>query len=164
MRRKVSINRPTITDLTADMPLLLPPGFQLLNWVTNWRKTWSHIVTGKFSSSPYSSLFCYDRDNGCATFYATDGLGGLSTLKDYPNLADSWDQLICGVFDDSGYDGVLGYDQESGAATFYRTDGQGSLIPLNKVPESWGSRWTHIVVAPFNDSKYSGVLLYDQSA
>src|SRR5262249_7234084 len=32
-----------------------------------------------------------------------------------------------------------------------------------KEDDTWGSRWTHIVVAPFSDSKYSGVLLYDQS-
>jgi hypothetical protein len=154
---------PPATDIAPDSPILLPPGFQLLNWITNWRTSWSHIVAGKFSGSPYSGLLCYDRDNGFAAFYETNGRGQLSLLQEYSDWRNSWTHVIPGVFGDSGFDGILLYDQEAGFAGFYDTDGQGSLITLREYND-WRTSWTHVVVAPFSDSKYSGLLFYDQSA
>ncbi len=40
---------------------LVPPDFELVGSVQNWRPNWSVIVTGKYSNSPFSDLLC------CAT-------------------------------------------------------------------------------------------------
>ncbi len=142
---------------------LLPPDFQLVGGVQNWRANWSVIVTGTWSNSPFSGLLCYERDSGVAAFYETDGVGGIQLLQEYSDWRQSWTFIVPGVFGDSGYDGLLLYDQEAGFAAFYDTDGQGNLILLHE-DSTWRTTWSHILVAPFSDSPYSGVLLYDQSA
>ena len=120
-------------------------------------------MAGKFSDSPYSGLLCYDRNNGYAAFYETDGSSHISLMQEHFDWRSSWTHIIPGVFGDSGYDGILLYDQEAGFAAFYDTDGQGSLVLLREYND-WPTSWTHVVVAPFTDSKYSGFLLYDKSA
>ncbi len=113
---------------------LLPPDFQLVGGVQNWRANWSVIVTGTWSNSPFSGLLCYERDSGVAAFYETDGVGGIQLLQEYSDWRQSWTFIVPGVFGDSGYDGLLLYDQEAGFAAFYDTDGQGNLILLQKTP------------------------------
>jgi hypothetical protein len=161
--------RPPVAPVGAFAPFdpssltLLPPDFELIGSVQNWRANWSVIVAGKYSNSPLSDLLCYDRENGVAAFYHTDGAGGIQLLQDHSGWRQSWAFIVPGVFGDSGYDGFLFYDQEAGFAALYDTDGQGNLILLHE-DSNWRNTWSHIVVAPFNDSRYSGILLYDQSA
>ena len=145
---------------------VVPPDFELVGSIQNWRANWSLIVTGKWSNSPFSGLLCYERDSGVAAIYDTNGTGGIQLLQEYSDWRQSWTVIVPGVFGDSGYDGLLLYDQPAGFAAFYDTDGQGNLILLHEHSTfgSSGHTWSHIVVAPFNDSRYSGVLLYDQSA
>jgi len=142
---------------------VVPPDFQLVGSVQNWRANWSAIVTGKYSDSPFSSLLCYESDSGVAAFYQTDGAGGIQLLREHSDWRHSWTFIVPGVFGDSGYDGLLLYDKQAGFAAFYDTDGQGDLILLHE-DSTWRNTWSHIVVAPFSDSPYSGLLLYDQSA
>jgi PASTA domain-containing protein len=145
---------------------VVPPDFELVGSIQNWRANWSLIVTGKWSNSPFSGLLCYERDSGVAAFYDTTGTGGIQLLQEYSDWRQSWTFIVPGVFGDSGYDGLLLYDQQAGFAAFYDTDGKGNLILLHEHSTlgNSGHTWSHIVVAPFNDSRYSGVLLYDQSA
>jgi len=142
---------------------LVPPGFELVGSIQNWRPSWSVIVTGKYSNSPFSDLLCYERESGVAGFYETDGANGIQLLQEYSDWRQSWTFVVPGVFGDSGYDGLLLYDQQAGFGAIYDTDGQGNLILLHEDP-TWRKTWSHIVVAPFTDSPYSGVLFYDQSA
>ena len=142
---------------------VIPPDFELVGSVQNWRANWSVIVAGKFSNSPFSVLLCYDRGSGIAGFYEINGAGGIDLLQEHSDWRQSWTFIIPGVFGNSGYDGLLLYDQQEGFGAIYDTDGQGNLILLDSHP-SWRKTWSHIVVAPFTDSPYSGVLFYDQSA
>lgn len=142
---------------------LVPPDFELIGGVQNWRANWSIIVSGKWSNSPFSGLLCYDRDNGLGAFFETNGAGRIQLLQEHSDWRQSWTVIVPGVFGDSGYDGLLFYEQQTGFAAFYDTDGQGNLILLHE-DSNWRKTWTHIVVAPFTDSRYSGLLLYDQSA
>jgi hypothetical protein len=133
-----------------------------LNSISDWRTTWSHIVSGRFSASPLGGLFCYDRENGIAAFYSIDEGGGIQLVNEFEERP-LWTHVVAGVFGDSGYWGILFYDQGAGLARFCDTDGQGSLIVLSEDP-TWLTSWAQVVAAPFVDSKYSGVLLYDQGA
>ena len=131
----------------------MPPDFELVGSVQNWRPNWSVIVTGKYSNSPFSDLLCYERKSGVAGFYETDGANGIQLLQEYSDWRQSWTFIIPGVFGNSGYDGLLLYDQQAGFGAIYDTDGQGNLILLHEDP-TWRKTWTHILVAPFNDSPY----------
>jgi hypothetical protein len=144
-------------------PALLPPDFQQLGSINNWRQDWSIIVTGKYSDFPFSTLLCYDSAGGVGAFYQANGNGSVDLLQEQTGWRNSWTIIVPGVFGDSGYDGILMYDQQAGFGAIYDTDGNGNLIKLREDP-TWRNSWTHIVVAPFNDSKYSGILFYDQSA
>jgi hypothetical protein len=163
MTRRRPTPLPTVGALDPETLTLIPPDFQLVGSSDNWRANWSTIVCGKFSDSPFSCLFCYERGSGVAAFYQTDGAGGVQLLQEFTDWRTSWTHIIPGVFGDSGYDGLLLYDQQAGFGAIYDTDGQGNLILLHEDP-TWRKTWSHIVVAPFNDSAHSAVLFYDQSA
>jgi len=144
-------------------PALLPPDFEQLGSINNWRRDFSLIVTGKFSDSPFSTLLCYDSAGGIGAFYQATGNGNVDLLQQHTDWRNSWTVIVPGVFGNSGYDGLLFYDQQAGFGAIYDTDGEGNLVKLKEDP-TWRNSWTHIVVAPFNDSTYSGILFYDQSA
>src|SRR5215472_3655667 len=119
----IQILRPPQGAYDPESPVLLQPDCQLIASVTNWRTSWSHIVSGKFSDAPYSGLFCYDQGTGFAACYRMDEPGGLQLLSEYA-LENSWTHVVPGVFGDSGYDGILFYDRKTGRAVFYDMDGQ----------------------------------------
>jgi len=75
-------------------PSLVPPDFQLVGGVKNWRASWSVIVTGRYSDSPFSTLLCYERDSGFAAFYQTDGAGGVQLLQEQSDLPGSWTFIV----------------------------------------------------------------------
>src|SRR5215471_14065429 len=75
-------------------PSLVPPDFQLVGGVKNWRASWSVIVTGRYSDSPFSTLLCYERDSGFAAFYQTDGAGGVQLLLEQSDLPGSWTFIV----------------------------------------------------------------------
>lgn len=154
-------------------PALIAPDFQQIGSINNWLPNCSIIVTGKYSDSPFSTLLCYDSSAGTGTFYQANGNGNVELLQVNTGWRKSWTIILPGVFGKSRktaqkceseypYDGVLMYDQQAGFLAIYDTDGKGNLINPREYP--WGNSWTHIVVAPFNDSPYSGILFYDQSA
>lgn len=163
MTRRPPLPIPPVGVLDPEGATLAQPDFELIGSVDDWRGNWSTIVSGTFSNSPFSGLFCYNRASGTAAFYETDGAGGVQLLQEFPDWRASWTHILPGVFGDSGYDGLLFYDADAGFAAFYDTDGQGNLTKLREY-DDWRTSWAQIVVAPFNDSKYSGFLLYDQSA
>jgi hypothetical protein len=144
-------------------PALLPPDFELVSSINDWRASWSTIVSGNFSNSTFSCLLCYEAASGVAAFYELDNTGRPSLLQELTGWRTTWTHIVPGVFGNSGYDGLLLYDADAGFAAFYDTDGQGNLTKLREY-DDWRASWTEIIVAPFNDSKYSGFLLYDQSA
>ena len=141
---------------------LQSPSLQVLSSYTDWRKTWTHIVAGKFTASPYSGLLFYEQSTGTAEFYATDGEGGISFLRHYDDWRRSWTLIVPGIFGNSGNTGLLLYDQAAGFGAFYDTDGHGNIVLLREFND-WRTSWTHILSGRFTDSPYSGLLFYEQA-
>src|SRR5258707_6127253 len=85
---------------------LVPPDFELVGSVQNWRPNWSVIVTGKYSKLTLQrfAVLCYERDSAVAGFYETDGANGIQHLQEYSGWRQSWTFIVPGVFGDSGYD------------------------------------------------------------
>jgi hypothetical protein len=146
-------------------PPLFAPNFERLMVHTDWRRTWTHIVSGRFSQSSFSGLLFYEQSKGCAEFYETDGLGGISLLKKHqgPPWRDSWTIIVPGSFGGSGFTGLLFYDQMAGYGAVYDTDGSGNLIKLQEY-DDWRNSWTHIITVRFPDSVWPGVVFYDRTA
>jgi hypothetical protein len=72
--------------------------FTLLKAYPNLGKDWDIIVPGRFSEGVhalFSDLFFYDRKNGTARFYRTDGNGNIDLLKQHTGLQD-WDIIVPG--------------------------------------------------------------------
>jgi N,N-dimethylformamidase beta subunit-like, C-terminal len=144
----------------ANTGFFTPANFWSIGTVS-WEKPWSHIVAGKFSSSPYDGLFCYSATLSVGAFYSTDGAGHVQLLSE-KFQERQFTHVATGIFDDSGFAGILLYDQTAGVADFYSTDGKGSLTLLQS-HNDWRKTWTHIVAAPFVDSPHTAILLYDQT-
>jgi hypothetical protein len=154
----------------SDPPPLFPPNFQRLNFHTDWRSPWTHIVAGKFSQSPYNGLLCYEQSTGYAAFYETDGFGRLNLLQAHTGWRTSWTHILSGAFYGTERTGLLFYDQGAGFAVIYDTDGQGNLVFPGREYSGWRPSWTHITTLRMPLSKhskhsdFSAVLLYDQGA
>jgi hypothetical protein len=142
---------------------LLAPDFMPFAGHLGWRPGWTNVVSGSFSASPFSGLLCYDRGEGAAAFYETDGLGNLRLLAEYDDWSTSWTHLVVGAFAGGPYSGLLLYDQGAGVAAFYSTDGAGGMTLLQE-DDWWRTSWTTIVAGHFSKSAHDGLLLYDQSA
>jgi Tectonin domain len=152
-----------------------PPNFELLNSDNSWPATWTHIVSGKFVSSSYSSLFLYDAASGTGAFSATNGNGAITS----PSVAFSrnelggvnWTHIVPGYFGPSGLMGLFCYDSVSHLAIFIDNIWNGSPTQLCS-PFTFGE-WTNVVAGYFTPTNpydevpiaqtYSGLLTYNQA-
>jgi hypothetical protein len=151
---------PTITATSTSE---LQPNFELLAGERGWQTTWTHIVAGHFTDSPYDGVFFYEGATGHAECYFTDGHGGLAFVAAIDDWHVGWTHIVAGKFSGSGYTGLLCYDAATGEMAVYDMDGQGGLKELSWHTES-ANTWTHITTVRLANATYSGVVLYDQSA
>jgi hypothetical protein len=168
--------RPSSGGIAPERPPLFPATFGLIASHADWSSTWTHIVAGEFSNSPYSSLFFYEQRSGYGEFYDTDGAGGVTFFKSYSNQQNRWTHIVSGAFYGPGRTGLLFYNQAAGFAAIY--DPQ-----TGKVREysGWRTSWTHITTVRVNtinpddhtivsDSTsglpldFPALVLYDQAA
>ena len=81
----------------------------------SWRKTWSAIVAGKFTSSHFSSLLFLEASTGYAELYDTDGEGRIIAPPrgQFNPLGErtTWTPIVPGYFGPSGFTGLLLYDR-----------------------------------------------------
>ena len=150
-------------------PPLVPSNFGSLAVDRSWRRSWTHVVAGRFLDTPYYSLFFYEQSAGRANFYTTDGTGGLSLACELTGLPKTWTHIISGAFYRPDRSGLLFYDQAAGYAAVYDVDATGALVNVRE-HAGWRPSWTHITTIRVPDgrgvrnSDYSGVLLYDRAA
>jgi len=59
---------------------------------SNWRKTWSIIRKGKFSTNTFDDLLFYDPTPaaGVGEFYRTDGKGNIALIQNHSNWRKTW--------------------------------------------------------------------------
>jgi hypothetical protein len=145
---------------------MYPPNFELLYSDASWRKTWTHIIPGRFSSSPYTGLLFFEQSTGYAEIYDTDGQGRIVAppLQIYNPLGGraQWTHVIPGLFGSSGLTGILLYDQPTGFARFFECIGAGLLSQLSEYSD-WRDTWTQIVPGLFTNRKASSLLFYSPS-
>ena len=140
----------------------LQPNFELLGSAA-FATTWTHLVAGHFSDSPYDSVFCYDQATGRAEFRETDGRGALTVLAAVDDWHTGWTHVVTGRFSNSSYDSLICYDAATGQLTTYDVDGHGEFIERAAHHETTNT-WTHLTTVRLANTAYSGLVLYDQSA
>jgi hypothetical protein len=140
-----------------------PANFGSLSFFTNWRKTWTHIVPGKFSgpANPYDGLLLYDSNSGDIEFCSSDGQGGILRFGSLPGWRPGWTHIVRGRFHYGLYTDLLFYDQVTGIAQVYQTDGEGGLQKMWEY--NWPTTWTHIATVRSIGSDFSGLVLYAQA-
>jgi hypothetical protein len=127
----------------------------------DWRTTWSMIVPGKFSDSPYTDLLFYDPTSGTGEFYPTGG-GLRSRFAGYTDWRTTWLIIVAGKFSESHYDDLMFYDPTSGTGEFYPTGG--GLRSRFAGYTDWRLSWAAIIAGKFSNSPYADLLFYDPSA
>jgi hypothetical protein len=118
---------------------------------TGWRATWTHIVTGRFSTQfALTSLLFYDAPGGAAIFYGTTGDGQLKyvdkTGTGFPTRK-TWTRLIPGTFSGASTNDVLFYDASAGTGQFCSVSG-GDVSPIG-TKDGWRRTWTRVLTGHF---------------
>ena len=150
-------------NLALDPSTLIETNFQQLLVHADWRTTWTQIVSGKFSTCPYSGLLFYSQSEGYAEFYETNGFGGIAFLGSDSTWRTSWTHIVPGTFHSTEFTGLLFYDQQAGFLAIYDTDGKGGTKEVRQFP-GWPTSWTHITTVRIPGSDFSGVVFYDQTS
>jgi hypothetical protein len=119
----------------------------------NWRPSWSLIIPGKFSDSPYidllgvpyTDLLFYDPSTGEGEFYHTTSKGFDDyTFAAYTNWRRTWSLIIPGKFSDSPYTDLLFYDPSTGEGEFHHTGAQGFTEDAFAAYTGWRTSWSII--------------------
>src|SRR3954453_24115765 len=140
MPRNIPPFEPPARRVVSDPPSAFPENFQSLQYYSDRRHAWTHIVSGQSSKSPYSGLLFYEQGIGYSEFYDTDGWGGISFLRSHSDWRNSGPTPFPADFKGPEFTGFLFYDQAAGFAAIYDTDGSGKLIELREYP-SFGAAW-----------------------
>jgi len=145
-------------------------GIHLLREQPSLRTGWTHIIPGRFGGTGVSTdLLFYDAAAGLGQFYAVNGPGRISLLKQYTDWRTSWTQIVPGRFRDlppcpTPVTDLLFYGAAAGTVEFWAINGPGS-ISLLKRHTGWGSDWTQIIPGKFGGSAgLTDLLFYDAAA
>ena len=92
---------------------------------TDWLKTWSLIILGKFSNGRFTDLLFYDRAAGIGEFWSTDGEGNVSRIGTNTDWRKDWAMIIPGNFSGGRSTDLLFYEP-TGLGEFRRIDEHGN--------------------------------------
>jgi hypothetical protein len=102
------------------------------------------VVVGKFSDSPFTALFFYDRPAGVAVVYEVDGNANLKLLRQYSGWRNSWNQVTTVRVSGSAYTGIVLYHRAGGRGEIHQCTGHGNL-QLHQASDGWRTTWSHVV-------------------
>ena len=122
-------------------------------------RRWTHIVAGRFSDSPRTSLLLADRTTGFAAIFNTDASGNLIKLREFPNWG-VWTHVTTVRVVNSEFSAVLRYHQAEGTGEILACDGHGTLTRRQQ-SNAWRTTWSH-VVGGFGSG--DSVLFYEDSS
>ncbi len=114
----------------------------------DWRQSWFQIVSGSFVGGGYGDLLFYDRVNGEAKVYASDGKGNITLAKHHKTWQKSWDIIVPGNFlIGPNLTDLLLYDRSKGEIKFLSSDNHGGFKKA-KVHTGWRKSWD--IIVPFD--------------
>jgi hypothetical protein len=132
---------------------------------SDWRRSWSQIVAGRFTDSKYDSFLFYDQAAGTGQFYTTDGKGNIKLLSSYTDWRKSWTIIVAGKFTHSEYTDLLFYEGSTGAVELHTVDGTGGMPLVNppSMPLNFGPGWEQIVVGNLTGQPLQDLFLYKRN-
>ena len=158
-------------------------GWTLLSEYDDWRKSWTHILAGRFRKLPapgvsgsesnpiygvsLSDVFFYEGEDGYGeTYILTDVHGAISCIATHPDLPANCTHVVSGDFIDDGdrtsIEDVFFCDGSSRAETYAR-DAGGGLTLQQTLSRSDFPTATHVVAGSFAGYGPSNLLCYDGS-
>ena len=136
----------------------------IVNFKTHqgWRQSWFLIVSGSFVGGGYKDLLFYDRVNGEAKVYRSDGKGNITLVKHHKTWQKDWDIIVPGNFlIGPNLTDLLLYNRSKGEIKFLSSNNQG-VFKNEKVHTGWRKSWD--IIVPFDAAgAYSGLLFYDRT-
>ena len=131
---------------------------------TDWRSSWTQIVKGHFSASPFDDLMFYDPSTGQGEFYRT-GNGDVTRIGvTNTGWLSSWSLIVPGKFANGLFTDLLFYDASAGLGEFWRTDGQGNVSRIGVANTDWLKSWSMIIPGKFSNGPFTDLLFYDRAA
>ena len=139
---------------------------KIAEW-NDWRTTWTHIIAGTFTDSPFSGLLFYEQPTGEAEMHSVDGHGGMTLIQAYSEWRTSWTHIVPGEFynDGSVYESTITdlffYEGSTGYGETYANDGQGglTLVGSQQMPPA-----TIILPGCFGGTEWTNLLFYDPAS
>jgi hypothetical protein len=153
----------TVKNGHLDDGTLVQDGPRQVGGNHTFSRRWTHVVSGRFLDPLVPNriqLLFYDATSGVAEFYATDGRGQLSLIKQHTGWPTSWTQIIAGRW---GSGGLLFYDAAHGKGEFYVVDHLGDIFLLKSFT-NWRTSWNSIITGNFSSSQNDDLLFYDKGA
>lgn len=130
-----------------------------------WPSRWTHVIPGNFGGSGYTDLLFYDAQTGDASFYLSDGLGGIKIAQE---IRGGWNKgishIIPGNFAGGSLTDLLFYTPSTGSAAFYVNDGDAKMKLLKSIkPGEWDKGISHIIPGNFAGGSLTDLLFYTAS-
>ena len=128
-----------------------------------WPNRWTHVIPGNFGGSGYSDLLFYDAQTGDASFYLSDGSGGIQSIKEIiGGWKTFWTHIIPGNFGGGKLTDLLFYDGARGSAVFYVNSGNAQMKPVQAIgPGGWNTGISHIIPGNFGGGELTDLLFYN---
>lgn len=113
---------------------------------------WTHVVAGRFSDSPRSSLLLADQTQGFAAIFNVDSTGNLIKLREFADWGKNWSHVTTVRVRNLGsrkgkyseFSAVLRYGQAEGIGEILECDRAGKLT-LRQRSYGWRRSWSHVV-------------------
>jgi hypothetical protein len=125
----------------------------------SWNAGWDAIIPGNFgwyeNGDNFTDLLFYDRETGLASFWTTDGQGGIYLLQTHTSWNAGWDLIVPGQFGGGGpWTDLAFYDRESRMLSIWASNGTGGIFGL-RTHTGWYSPWNRIVAGDFRGDFWS---------
>ncbi len=161
-------------------------GIHLMSEYSDWRTSWTQIVTGEFvnhrgwDERRLDDLFFFEGATGYSETYESDGSGGISLFSTQTDMPANT-HICSGFFGGTGPSNLVFYDGATGRATIM--DCQEALYPPPNAPPplatwvtldtyDWSTGWDLVVVGNFwmadpedrlfADGGFTDLLLYSR--
>ena len=129
----------------------------------NWPNRWTHVISGNFGGNGYTDLLFYDRQTGDASFYLSDGSGGIQATQE---IVGGWStgitHIIPGNFGGDSLTDLLFYNGSTGSAAFYVNAGNAQMRLIQTIgPGGWNTNISHIIPGNFGGGSLTDLLFYN---
>lgn len=136
-------------------------GLAPLRFAGNWRRSWRHIIPGRFGGNGAADLLFYDPSGQWET-YSMDSKGRLTFIQSNTGWSTACSQIVAGHFTGSDRTDVLLYNEGTSQLEIWTTAADGKVTLLNSHPTH--EAWTRILPIQLGHAGPTSLLFYSSKA